>query len=88
MARIYGWIILNKDELMAILEKMEFEESYEIIDKCPRCGGKVIRRVRKEPQQDWAGRWYVEQCEEDDCTYFAVGFLPKKYNPREPRQIK
>jgi len=87
MVRIYGWIILNKKDLVTMIKKMEFEESYEIINKCPKCGGKVIRHVRKENQQSWAGRWYVEYCSEnDECDYFNTGFTSKNYNPREPRQ--
>jgi len=50
----------------------EFEESVIEIHKCPKCGGRVERRIARETQQKEGGQWYVESCE--TCGYWFCGW--------------
>jgi len=72
-----------KKQVIALWET-RFEESLEERCNCPECKGKkcLSRRIVKEPEQKWAGRWYVEYCMNDECPYWDCGFLPKRYRPR------
>lgn len=74
-----------KEKAMGIINRMDFSEYIEEKSKCPECEKQsLIRHIRKEPSQKWAGKWYVEYCTGEDCTYWDCGFLPKKYKPKAP----
>lgn len=79
---------MTKEILLGIIERMEFLESYEVKEKCPKCGGEVIRHIRKEPQQKWGYRWYVEYCSNPNCDYLNTGFTPKDYKPKKSKRFK
>lgn len=69
-----------KEQVIA-LWKSRFEEVFEERCTCPTCKEKkaLIRHIVKEPDQKWAGRWFVEYCENEECPYWDCGFLPKRY---------
>jgi len=73
-----------KEQVIALWET-SFEEVLEEKCACPECKNQksVSRRIIKEPDQKWAGRWYVEYCMNGECPYWDCGFLPKKYKPKE-----
>jgi len=56
-----------------VLEMLEVEETIiETHHKCPKCGGRVERRIRKEKQEKEQGQWYVGTCE--SCDFWECGF--------------
>lgn len=68
---------------------MDFSEYIEEKSICPECGKQsLVRHIRKEPSQKWAGRWYVEHCDDEDCTYWNCGFFTKKYKPKKPKDYR
>lgn len=59
-----------------IINSVEFSESVQEKRACPKCGKEdsVTRTIRKEPQEEMKGRWYVEVCGNEDCPYWDCGF--------------
>lgn len=51
---------------------IKVEEVIREYHRCPKCGGRVERRVAREQQQKEKGKYYVENCEE--CDYWKSGF--------------
>jgi len=78
-----------KEQVIALWET-SFEEVLEEKCACPKCKNKksVSRRIIKEPDQKWAGRWYVEYCMNGECPYWDCGFLPRKYKPKPTEEYK
>ena len=77
--------MVNK-KVLAILGSMDFQEYMEEKTKCPKCKEETLtRHIRKEPQQKWRGRWFVEFC--DNCDYWDCGFTPKRFKPSENIRI-
>lgn len=72
---------MRSKKLLAILGSMDFTEYMEEKTKCPKCGEEesLTRHIRKEPQQSWSERWFVEFC--DDCDYWNCGFTTKRFKP-------
>ena len=77
-----------KEKVLAIIEKLDFNEYLEEKSSCPECKEKsLIRHIQKEDQQKWKGRWFVEHCS-GECDYWNCGFLTKKYRPQKSDNYK
>jgi len=77
-----------KEQVLVIIKNIEFSEYLEERDECPECHEQsLIRHIQKDEKQKWAGRWYIEYCEED-CPYWDCGRLPKNYKPKSKEEYK
>lgn len=65
-----------KEQVLAIIERMDFSEYIEEKGRCPKCyKNTLVRHIQREQQQKRAGRWHVEYCTDEGCAYWNCGFL-------------
>ena len=78
-----------KERILAIIENIDFQEYIEEKSTCPECKRKsLIRHIRKEKQQSWRGRWFVEYCTDEGCEHWDCGFLTGRYKPRPDKEYR